>query len=122
MSDYIDGLLYDGENCWVKVDGNIATIGITEPSALKVTEFVFIELPEVGDMIKRGRDFVTLESIKWAGTVKSPITGKVIDVNKALEDDPSAINDDAYSAWIMKVAIFDDKEITDLKKKDEMSE
>ncbi len=121
MTDYIEGLLYDKKNCWVKLDGNTATIGITRPSADKVEEFMFIELPKKGEELHRDGELCTLEAMKWSGTVASPLSGKIIEVNSELEDEPGLINQDPYKAWIVKLEISDKKEIDDLVDQEEIA-
>ncbi|MCB9359439.1 glycine cleavage system protein H [Candidatus Woesearchaeota archaeon] len=96
---------YTEENSWVKVEGEIATVGITEEAAKQAKEFMFIELPEKGKKIAKGEKYVTLEAVKWSGHVNSPVTGKIVEVNDALFDDPSVINNDPKGSWIMKVKI-----------------
>ena len=89
---------------WAKISGDTATIGITEETAKKVKEFVFIKLPKKGDKIKKGSKYVSLESIKWSGHLSSPLSGEVIAVNESLEDHPSKLNK-TPSTWIIKIKI-----------------
>jgi len=89
---------------WAKISGDTATIGITEESAKKVKEFVFIKLPKKGDKIKKGEKYVSLEAVKWSGHLTSPVSGEVIDVNESLEDNPSKLNKNP-DTWIVKLKI-----------------
>ncbi len=112
--DLPDDLLYDDEYSWVKVDGDIATVGLIEPAVKKVDEFVFIKLPEKGNKIKKGQEYVALEAVKWSGHVSSPVSGEIIEVNEELFDEPSRINHDPYGSWIMKVKLENKEELKQL--------
>ena len=103
MSDYPEGLLYNKDYSWIKVDGDVATVGVIGPAAKKVKEFVFIQLPEKGKSIKQGETYVSLEAMKWSGHLSSPFTGEIIDVNIDLFDEPSKINENPYKEWIAKI-------------------
>ena len=109
-----DDLLYTKDNSWVKIEGDIAIIGVTEPAAKQVKEFVFINLPKKGEQILKGSTYVSLESVKWSGHLQSPVSGEIIDVNEALFDEPSKINKDPYGSWIMKVKLSNKDELKDL--------
>lgn len=93
------------EDTWVKIEEGIATLGIKKESAEKVEEFMFVKLPEVGAIIKKGDVYVSLEAIKWSGHLESPVSGKVIEVNESVYDEPSLINSDSESAWICKIQV-----------------
>ncbi|MFO7710461.1 MAG: glycine cleavage system protein GcvH [Candidatus Woesearchaeota archaeon] len=108
-----ESLRYNNDNSWVKVEGDTATVGVVEPATKKV-EFVFIQLPEKDKEIKQGDTYVSLEAVKWSGHLSSPVTGKVIEVNESLFDEPSKINEDPYGAWVMKVKLDDPKEVESL--------
>lgn len=107
-------LKYTKDYSWVKIQKNVATIGIVEPAAKKVQEFVFIQLPEKNKKIKKGETYVSVEAIKWSGHLTSPLTGEIIEVNNSLFDEPSKINKDPYNNWIMKVNLEDENEIKEL--------
>jgi glycine cleavage system H protein len=96
-------LLYGRDHSWVKIEGVVAAVGITMPAAAKVKEFIFIKLPEKGKTIRKGETYVSMESVKWSGHLSSPVSGEITDVNSPLYDEPSRINKDPYSSWIMKV-------------------
>ncbi len=100
-----ENLKYNNDYSWIKIENNIATIGVIEKSAKKVEEFVFAMLPSVGDELKIGDTYITLEAVKWSGHLKSPVSGKVIEVNDAIFENPSLINSDPYGSWIVKVEI-----------------
>lgn len=114
MSDFPKGLLYNTDFSWIKIENNIAEIGVMEPAAKKVNEFVFIQLPDKGKTVKKGEDIIALEAMKWSGHLSSPFSGKVIDVNEELFDEPSKINEDPYKEWIVKIEIEDIDEKKDL--------
>ena len=100
---YLEGLKYDNMFSWVKKENDNLIVGITQPSASLVSEFIFIQLPQKGKKIKKGEQYVSLEASKWSGHVESPVSGEIIDVNEELFDEPSRINKDAYKEWIMKI-------------------
>ena len=100
---YPEGLKYDDKFSWVKKEDDNLIVGITQPSASLVSEFIFIQLPQKGKQIKKGENYVSLEASKWSGHVESPVSGEIIDVNEELFDEPSRINKDAYKEWIMKI-------------------
>ncbi len=107
-------LKYNKDYSWVKVEGDTATIGIVEPAAKKVKEFVFIKLPEKGKKLKAGENYVSLEAVKWSGHLSSPVSGEIIGVNDSLFDEPSKINKEPYKSWIMKVKMDNPKEAEEL--------
>jgi glycine cleavage system H protein len=93
---------------WVRVDGDIATIGITHHAQEKLGDIVFVEMPEVGRKVAQGEAVAVVESVKAAGDVFAPIGGEVTEVNAALPDQPALINEDAEGkAWLFKVKISD---------------
>ncbi|MFP4523825.1 MAG: glycine cleavage system protein H [Candidatus Woesearchaeota archaeon] len=103
-------LKYNKDYTWAKIEGDTATIGVVEPAASKVKEFVFIQLPEKGKRIKQGETYVSVEAVKWSGHLSSPVSGEIIEVNDTLFDEPSKINEDPYKHWVMKVKMEDPKE------------
>jgi glycine cleavage system H protein len=112
-------LKYNKDYSWVKVNGDIATLGIIAPIAEKVKEFVFIMLPEKGKKIKRGEKYVSLEAVKWTGDLSSPLSGEILEVNNPLFDEPSKINNDGYKNWIAKVKFDGKKELDELMNSEE---
>ena len=108
MSDIPANLLYTKEDEWVKVDGDIATIGITDYAQDALSDIVFLELPEVGDTVEAEAMFGVVESVKAASDLFSPVDGEVIEMNTDLLDEPELINEDPYEgAWLVKVKISD---------------
>ncbi|MGL5716795.1 MAG: glycine cleavage system protein GcvH [Paraclostridium sp.] len=110
----IPTLKYCKEHTWVKLDGEYAYIGITDYAQDQLGEILFVEMPEVEDEITKGEDFGVVESSKLASDLIAPISGEVVEINEMLEDEPEAINDGAYDAWIVKVKITDMDEVEEL--------
>ncbi|MCZ6531592.1 MAG: glycine cleavage system protein GcvH [SAR324 cluster bacterium] len=95
---------YSNEHEWVKLEGDVAIVGITDYAQEQLTDIVFVELPEVGRQVKAGDSAAVLESVKSVADVYAPCDGEVADVNSSLEDHPEKVNDDAYGAgWIFKL-------------------
>ncbi|SGZ14597.1 glycine cleavage system protein GcvH [Staphylococcus aureus] len=105
-------LKYSKEHEWVKVEGNVATIGITEYAQSELGDIVFVELPETDDEINEGDTFGSVESVKTVSELYAPISGKVVEVNEELEDSPKFVNESPYEkAWMVKVEISDESQI-----------
>lgn len=101
-----EGLIYHPEHTWARVEGDKATVGITDFAQAELGDVVYVELPEVGAKLAVGKVFGTIESSKSVSELYSPVDGEVVEVNSALEDSPEAINDDPYGkGWIAKVAL-----------------
>lgn len=96
---------------WVKLDGDIATVGITDYAQHALGDIVYVDMPEVGDEVEAGEVFGAVESVKAASDLISPVSGEVVEVNENLEDAPESINADAFENWIMKVKVSDSGEI-----------
>lgn len=105
MSKVLAELLYADSHEWVKVDGDIAYVGITDYAQHALGNIVYVDMPEVGDTVTAGEEFGAVESVKAASDLISPVSGEVVEINEALEDTPEAINEDAFGAWIMKVKL-----------------
>ena len=114
MAKVIEGLYYSESHEFVKVEGNIASIGITDYAQQALGNIVYVDLPEVDDEIEAGDDFGAVESVKAASDLSTPVSGKVVEVNEALEDTPEMINQDAFGAWIIKVELSDTSELDNL--------
>lgn len=114
MSKILDDLRYADSHEWVKVDGDIATVGISDYAQHALGNIVYVDVPEVGDEVTQGEDFGAVESVKAASDLLSPVSGEVIEVNENLEDAPESINEDAYANWIMKVRMSDPSEVEKL--------
>lgn len=108
-------LKYTKEHEWVRVDGNTATIGITDWAQSELGDIVFVELPQVGIDVAQMGAFGTIEAVKAVSELYSPVTGKVVQINEVLENDPMAINRDPYGeGWMIKVEIPDTDQIEEL--------
>lgn len=111
MSKVIEGLHYAESHEWVKVDGDIATVGISDYAQHALGNIVYVDMPEVGDEVEAGEVFGAVESVKAASDLISPVSGEVVEINENLEDTPEAINADAFENWIMKVKLSDASEV-----------
>ena len=108
-------LKYTKEHEWLRIEGNSATVGISDYAQGELGDIVFIELPAVGVELKQGDSFGTIEAVKAVSDIYSPLTGKVLEINTALEDDPMAINNDPYGdGWILKIEFGDPAELDQL--------
>ena len=111
-----ENLKYAKTDEWVKLNGNVATIGISDYAQDQLSDIVYVEYnKDPGDTIKKDDTLATIESVKAAGDVNSPVSGKVIEVNESLVDHPEFLNDDPYEkAWMIKVEISDMSEVDQL--------
>ncbi|MBL6844904.1 MAG: glycine cleavage system protein GcvH [Verrucomicrobiae bacterium] len=110
-----DHLKYAKTHEWVKVEGDTATIGITDHAQAELTELVFVELPAISRNLKAGEACAVVESVKTASDIYSPVTGEVIEVNEALVDNPGSVNSDAYSdGWFFKMRLSDPGNLDEL--------
>ncbi|MDE5814161.1 MAG: glycine cleavage system protein GcvH [Muribaculaceae bacterium] len=104
-------LRYAESHEWVSLEGDIATVGITDYAQHALGDIVYVDMPEVGDEVTAGEDFGAVESVKAASDLYSPVSGEVVEINEALEDEPGLINQDAFANWIMKVKVSDPSEV-----------
>jgi glycine cleavage system H protein len=108
-------LLYTAEHEWVERENSTVTVGITDWAQSELGDVVFVELPEVGTEIKQGEAFGTIEAVKAVSDLYSPVTGKVVEINSALDDDPMVINQSPYGdGWMIKVELDDPTELDGL--------
>ena len=108
MSD----LKYSKEHEWVRLDGDVATVGISEFAQEQLGDVVFVELPDVGKVVEQNGDAAVVESVKAASEVYAPVSGEVVDVNAALEDDPELVNRAPTGVgWFMKIRISDPSQL-----------
>lgn len=114
MSTAIKGLYYTDSHEYVKVEGNYGYVGITDYAQNQLGNVVYVDMPEVDDEVTAGEEFGAVESVKAASDLISPVSGKVVEINNALEDNPEKINDDAFANWIMKVELSDVGELDQL--------
>ena len=111
MSKIIEGLKYSESHEWVKVEGGIAVIGVTDYAQAEMGDITYVDAPEVGDEVEAGEEFGALESVKASSDLISPVSGKVVEVNEELEDAPEKVNEDAFENWIIKVEMSDPSEL-----------
>lgn len=105
-------LKYTKDHEWIRTDGDIITVGITDYAQKQLTDIVFVELPEAGKQVEQNESIGVVESIKSVSDIYSPIGGKIIEVNNALKDSPELLNIEPYDGgWIAKLKINDDSEI-----------
>lgn len=101
-----EDLYYHPEHTWARIEGGIATVGITDHAQKELGDVVFVELPKPGRNLVAGQAFGSVESAKSVSELFSPVAGEVLEVNGALEDSPEVINDDPYGAgWMIKVRL-----------------
>lgn len=103
----MDDRRYAESHEWVKIEGDIATIGISDYAQHALGDIVYVDMPEVGDEIAAGDVFGAVESVKAASDLICPVSGEVVEVNEELEDNPEKVNEDAFETWIIKVRISD---------------
>ena len=110
----VEGLKYSKDHEWVKVEGNLATIGITDFAQHSLGDIVYIELPEIGDTIGKDETFGVVESVKAAADVYLPVSGTVVKINEALVDEPELVNADAFENWMVCVEMDNLAELDEL--------
>ena len=111
MSKIIEGLLYSESHEWVKVEGDIAVIGVTDYAQAEMGDITYVDAPSEGDEFGKGEEFGALESVKASSDLISPVSGTVVEVNEELEDAPEKVNEDAFGSWIIKVEMSDASEL-----------
>ena len=114
MSKVLEGLKYAESHEWVKVEGDIAVIGISDFAQHSMGDLSYVDMPSVGDEVAAGEEFGAVESVKAASDLISPVSGTVIEVNEALEDEPELLNEDPYANWIIKVQMSEPSEVDSL--------
>jgi len=108
-------LKYTEDHEWVKVDGDTATVGITDHAQSELGDIIFIEFPEINDIVERMEPFGTIEAVKTVADLFAPLNGKIVEINEALEDSPELVNSDPYGkGWIVKVSVDKLNQLNDL--------
>ena len=108
-------LHYTQSHEWVRIDGGVGTIGITEHAQDELGEIVYLELPEVGHVYDADTEFGTVESVKAVSELYTPVSGEVVEVNKSAVAEPGIVNDDPYGdGWLIKLKLSSDSEIDNL--------
>ena len=111
MSKILEGLKYSESHEWVKVEGNIAVVGVSDFAQKEMGDITYVDMPAIDDEVSQGEEFGALESVKASSDLISPVSGVVVEVNEALEDAPEKVNEDAYGSWIIKVEMSDPAEL-----------
>ena len=113
--NFPEGLLYSAHDEWVRVDGDLLTLGITDYAQDALGELVHVELPEVGDTVEAGEALCEVESVKAVAEVFCPVGGEVVEINEALDGEEELVNSDPYGAgWLVKVRFSDASDLDDL--------
>ena len=114
-ASYPSDLKYHAEHDWARIDGDIATMGITWYAQEQLGEVVFFDPPEVGATVKKDQPYAEVESVKAVSDVIAPLSGEIVAVNEALKDSPEQINEDSYGeGWLVKIKLSDPSEIDSL--------
>ena len=114
MAKVIEGLYYSESHEFIRVEGEFGYIGITDYAQHALGNVVYVDMPEVDDEVDAGEEFGAVESVKAASDLISPVSGTVVEVNEALEDQPELLNADAFENWIIKVELSDKTELDNL--------
>jgi glycine cleavage system H protein len=115
MSNVPSELKFLSTHEWVEVNGDVATIGVSDHAQELLGDLVFVELPEVGSSVSAGDSIAVIESVKAASDTYAPVSGEIIEVNEELEDSPERINDDPYGdGWMYRIQMEDSGEVDDL--------
>ena len=114
MAKVIEGLYYSESHEFVKVEGDFAYIGITDYAQHALGNVVYVDLPDVDDEVEAGEEFGAVESVKAASDIIAPVSGVIVEVNEALDDEPELLNKDAFENWIIKVEMSDKTELDSL--------
>lgn len=114
MAKVIEGLYYSESHEFVKIEGDFGYIGITDFAQHELGNIVYVDMPEVDDELAAGEEFGAVESVKAASDLNAPVSGTVVEVNEALEDNPGLINEDAFGNWMVKVQLSDKAELDTL--------
>lgn len=110
---------YTEEHEWLRVEGDLVVVGITEHAAEQLGDVVFVELPEVETKVAKGDEIVVIESVKAASDILAPLDGEIVEVNEALTDAPALVNEDAMGAWFFKMKVEDMEQLDAYMSEDE---
>jgi len=115
MSAYPDDRFYARSHEWIRIEGEVGTIGITDHAQKELGEVVFVDLPDAGEIFDVGQEFGTIESVKAVSELFLPVAGEILEVNKVLGDEPGAVNEDPHGdGWLVKVKVTSDDATHDL--------
>jgi len=113
--EFPNELMYLQTHEWIRIEDNIATVGITDYAQHQLGDIVYIELPEIGTALQKGGNVVEIESVKAVGELIMPLSGKIIEVNTGLADNPESVNSSPYgTGWMVKIEINNKSEINEL--------
>ena len=122
MAEVKEALLYSESHEWVKVEGEIAIIGISDFAQHSMGDITYVDMPAVGDELEAEEDFGALESVKASSELVCPLSGAVVEVNEELEDAPEMINKDPYGSWIIKLRMSEPEQLKGLLSPEQYSE
>ena len=114
MAKVIEGLYYSESHEFVRVEGDFGFVGITDYAQNALGNVVYVDMPDVDDEVSAGEEFGAVESVKAASDLFSPVSGTVVEINEALEDQPELVNQNAYENWIIKVELSDKSDLDHL--------
>lgn len=114
MSKVLESLRYSETHEWVKVEGDIAIVGVTDFAQSEMGDITYVDMPDVDDEVVKDEEFGALESVKASSDLICPVSGVIVENNEALEDAPELVNQDPYENWIIKVKMSDPEELNDL--------
>ncbi len=115
MTAYPDDRRYTKSHEWIRLDGDIATVGISDHAQKELGDVVFVDLPETGEIFDSKEEFGTIESVKAVSELFLPVAGEIVEVNKVLADEPGAVNEDPHGdGWLVKIKISSDAELDEL--------
>ena len=110
--DLPQNLKYTKEHEWVKIDGDLLIVGITDHAQSELGDIIFIEFPDLNQVISKDEPFGTIEAVKTVADLFAPVSGKIIEINQDLEDNPELVNSDPYGeGWIVKITDFDKSQL-----------
>ena len=108
-------LLYTDSHEWVRLDGGVATVGITDHAQSELGDIVDFDAPDVGDDVEKGNDMGAIESVKVASDIYAPVSGEIIEVNEDISDNPESVNDDPYGeGWLVKIRVSNTDDLSSL--------
>jgi glycine cleavage system H protein len=110
-----ENLLYTDDHEWIKIDGDIATVGITDFAQKELGDIVYVEVETVDETIEKGEEFGSIEAVKTVSDLFMPLSGEIIEFNEKLEDDPELVNKDAFGeGWMIKIKLSKPEELKEL--------
>lgn len=117
--DFPDELFYTKEHVWARIEGEVATIGLSQFGEELAGEIVYVEVPMVGREVKQDEAFMSMESGKWVGRIKAPVSGKIVEANEEIEWESTLVNEDPYGqGWLAKIHYADSAELASLLRAD----